>query len=70
MTGTVAMFNNDRGFGFIRAEGGADIFFHISSVKAAGLRDLNQGDRVAFDLGVIKRGDETRPIAKKLRLAA
>src|ERR1700753_849094 len=49
--GTVKWFNPTKGFGFIQPEGGGqDVFVHISAVEAAGLRGLNEGQHVAFDL--------------------
>jgi CspA family cold shock protein len=48
--GTVKWFNATKGFGFIQPEeGGADVFVHISAVEKAGLRSLNEGQRVAFE---------------------
>lgn len=50
-TGTVKWFNSVKGYGFIQPdEGGADVFVHISAVERAGLRGLNEGQRVGFDL--------------------
>jgi CspA family cold shock protein len=49
-TGTVKWFNTTKGFGFIQPEdGGADVFVHISAVERAGLRSLNEGQRVEFE---------------------
>jgi CspA family cold shock protein len=49
--GTVKWFNATKGFGFIQPEdGGADVFVHISAVERAGLRSLNEGQRVAYEL--------------------
>ena len=49
--GTVKWFNTTKGFGFIQPEdGGADVFVHISAVERAGLRSLNEGQRVSFEL--------------------
>lgn len=54
--GTVKWFNTTKGFGFIQPEdGGADVFVHISAVERAGLRSLNEGQRVSFDI-VKERG--------------
>lgn len=50
-TGTVKWFNTTKGFGFIQPEdGGKDVFVHISAVERAGLRSLNEGQRVEFEL--------------------
>ncbi len=50
-TGTVKWFNTTKGFGFITPEGGdQDDFVHISAVEAAGLRSLNEGQKVQYDL--------------------
>lgn len=49
--GTVKWFNTTKGYGFIQPEdGGADVFVHISAVEKAGLRGLNEGQRVEFEL--------------------
>ncbi len=49
--GTVKWFNATKGFGFIQPEeGGKDVFVHISAVERAGLRGLNEGQRVTFEL--------------------
>jgi CspA family cold shock protein len=49
--GTVKWFNTTKGYGFIQPEdGGADVFVHISAVEKAGLRGLNEGQRVAYEI--------------------
>jgi len=56
-TGTVKFFNSMKGFGFItRDDGQADAFVHSSAVERSGLRGLNEGDRVEFDIEVDRRG--------------
>lgn len=55
--GTVKWFNATKGFGFIQPEGGGqDVFVHISAVEQSGLRQLNEGQRVSFELEQDRRG--------------
>ena len=50
-TGTVKWFNTTKGFGFIQPdEGGSDVFVHISAIERAGMRSLNEGQKVTFEL--------------------
>jgi cold shock protein len=54
--GTVKWFNAQKGFGFIQPDnGGSDVFVHISAVERAGLRGLNEGQRVSYEI-VSERG--------------
>jgi CspA family cold shock protein len=57
MNGTVKFFNGAKGFGFITPdEGGKDVFVHASALEAAGIRSLNEGDRVSFVLEDDRKG--------------
>lgn len=64
MNGTVKWFNSDKGFGFIEAENGRDVFAHFSQIKADGYKSLNEGDRVSFDIGKGARGEQAENIVK------
>jgi len=56
-TGTVKLFNSIKGFGFITPEDGSkDAFVHISAVERAGLTNLNEGQKVSFDLQAGQNG--------------
>jgi CspA family cold shock protein len=64
--GTVKWFNGTKGFGFIQPQsGGKDVFVHISAVQAAGLRGLDEGQKVSYDI-VNERGKES---AANLKMA-
>jgi cold shock protein len=55
-TGTVKWFNATKGYGFIMPQdGGKDVFVHITAVQAAGLRGLDEGQQVTFEV-VMERG--------------
>ena len=48
-TGTVKWFNAEKGFGFIKMENGEDIFVHFSAIKTAGVKTLEEGQKVTFE---------------------
>ena len=57
--GTVKFFNSQKGFGFITPDGGTkDVFVHATAVEAAGMRALNEGQRVTFDVQPDARGSK------------
>lgn len=57
ITGIVKFFNTTKGFGFIQPEnGGKDVFIHVTALERAGIRGINEGDRLSFILEDDKRG--------------
>ena len=59
-TGTVKWFNGQKGFGFNQPDdGGSDVFVHISAVERAGMRSLNEGQKVSFELERDQRSGKT-----------
>ncbi|MFS0710071.1 MULTISPECIES: cold-shock protein [Brevundimonas] len=50
-TGTVKWFNSTKGYGFIQPDdGGKDVFVHISAVEQAGLRGLDENQKVSYEI--------------------
>ncbi|HEV7438905.1 MAG TPA: cold-shock protein [Methylobacterium sp.] len=55
-TGTVKWFNGTKGFGFIQPDDGSkDVFVHISAVERAGMRELNEGQKVSYEMETDRR---------------
>ncbi len=50
MKGTVKWFDSKKGFGFITAEDGTDIFVHYSAIQAGGYKELKENQKVTFDV--------------------
>ena len=67
-TGTVKWFNATKGFGFIQPQdGGSDVFVHISAVERAGLRDLQEGQKLNYEVVADRRTGKSS--ADKLQAA-
>ena len=67
-TGTVKWFNAEKGYGFIQPdEGGKDVFVHISAVEQAGLRNLQEGQKINFEIVADRRSGKSA--ASNLRAA-
>ena len=57
ITGTVKFFNAAKGYGFIQPDDGSkDVFVHASALEKAGIRSLNEGDKVTFELEDDRKG--------------
>jgi CspA family cold shock protein len=65
--GTVKWFNAQKGYGFIQPEDGSkDVFVHISAVERAGIANLQEGQRLSFE---VERGNQGKTSAVNLQQA-
>ncbi|MBC8481312.1 MAG: cold shock domain-containing protein [Planctomycetes bacterium] len=54
--GTVKWFNSKKGYGFIAADDGRDIFVHYASIESEGFKKLEEGDKVVFEIAQGEKG--------------
>ena len=60
--GTVKWFNSEKGFGFITAEGGKDVFAHFSAINVDGFKTLEEGQQVSFNIVEGPKGPQAENI--------
>jgi CspA family cold shock protein len=58
----VKFFNAEKGFGFISREDGDDVFVHFSAIQTNGYKTLEEGQRVEFDVGPGRKGEEAQNV--------
>lgn len=63
--GTVKWFNPRKGYGFITAEDGKDIFVHYADISGEGYRTLVEGDTVTFDIVEGEKGLRAENVVQK-----
>jgi CspA family cold shock protein len=69
--GTVKWFNGEKGFGFISPEDGrADVFVHFSQIAGSGFRNLEENQRVEFDVEAGHKGPQAANVAPSNNLTA
>src|SRR5271167_310490 len=63
-TGFVKWFNDNKGYGFIEQEGGADVFVHFSAIEGEGFKSLTEGQEVEFDMTMGPKGPQATRVKK------
>ena len=62
--GTVKWFNGSKGYGFIARDNGNDVFVHYQDIEGEGFRNLNEGDRVEFNISNSPKGPKATEVRK------
>jgi len=62
MSGTVKWFNSDKGYGFITGDDGVDVFAHYSQIQSDGFKNLEEGQKVTFDVTQGQKGPQAENI--------
>ena len=61
--GTVKWFNGEKGFGFIAPDdGSADVFVHYSEIQGGGFRNLEENQKVEFEVGEGAKGPQAQQV--------
>jgi CspA family cold shock protein len=64
LEGVVKWFNDQKGFGFIKREDGADVFVHFSEIQGEGFKTLKEGDKVSFSITNGPKGAMAKGVTK------
>ena len=63
-TGTVKWFSNQKGYGFITPESGADVFVHHAEIQGDGYKTLDEGQQVEFEIADGPKGQQAKNVVK------
>lgn len=64
--GKVKWFSNDKGYGFIEAEDGEDVFVHFTGINGEGFKTLEEGESVSFEITDGNRGPQAANVSKNV----
>lgn len=61
--GKVKWFSNEKGYGFIEADDGQDVFVHFTGITAEGFKTLDEGQQVSFEIVEGNRGPQAANVS-------
>jgi cold shock protein len=64
LQGKVKWFNNNKGYGFIGQDSGADVFVHYTAIQGDGFKSLQEGDTVEFEIVQGQKGPQADHVTK------
>ena len=64
INGTVKWFNNEKGYGFLAQENGADVFVHHTAIQGEGYKTLEEGQEVEFEIEKGPKGEQATKVVK------
>lgn len=62
--GRVKWFNDKKGFGFIQADDGQEVFVHFSAIEGQGFKSLSEGDKVSFEVEKGPKGPQATRVKR------
>ena len=64
VTGTVKWFNKQKGYGFVEQDEGGDVFVHFSAILGEGFKNLEEGERVEFEVVQGDKGPQAKDVVR------
>ena len=64
MEGTVKWFNDAKGYGFITADNGVDVFVHYSAIVGEGFKTLEANEKVSFEINEGPKGPQSQNVIR------
>ncbi|MEN8240920.1 MAG: cold-shock protein [Chloroflexota bacterium] len=64
VNGTVKWFNKQKGYGFVEQDEGGDVFVHFSAILGEGFKNLEEGERVEFEVVEGDKGPQAKDVVR------
>jgi len=64
VNGTVKWFNKQKGYGFVEQDEGGDVFVHFSAILGEGFKNLEEGERIEFEVVQGDKGPQAKDVVR------